>query len=67
MTDAGAFETNERTTEPVPADADPAVLAPPERKRRRDLAVVRQPDETDTDYEARCSFVALLLDAVEKA
>jgi len=66
MSDVGARETNERTTEPARGDAEPAVIAPPERKGRRDLTVVRQPDETDADYEARSSFVALLVDAVEK-
>jgi hypothetical protein len=67
MTDAGARETKERTTEPVLGDAESPTIAPPERKGRRDLAVIRQPDETDADYEARCSFVSRLLDAVEKA
>jgi hypothetical protein len=67
MSDLGARETNERTTEPAQGDAAPAVIAPPERKGRRDLTVIRQPDETDADYEARCSFVTLLHHAVEKA
>jgi hypothetical protein len=45
----------------------PTVIVAPELRGRRDLAVIREPDDTDTDYQARCDMVALLLDHAEKA
>jgi hypothetical protein len=66
MSDLDARETSERTSKPAQGDAEPAAIVPPERKGRQDLIVVRQLGETDADFEARCSFMALLLDAVEK-
>ena len=66
MSDLDARETSERTSKPAQGATEPAAIVPPERTGRRDLIVVRQPGETDADYETRCSFVALLLDAVEQ-
>jgi hypothetical protein len=42
------------------------VIVAPELKGRRDFAVIREPDDTDADYEARCKLVALLFDVAEK-
>jgi hypothetical protein len=65
MSDVRACKTNEQTAEPAQGKAEPALIAVPERKGRCDLTVDRQPGETDADYNARCVFVTLLLDAVE--
>jgi hypothetical protein len=51
----------------APADAPPTVIVAPELRGRRDGVVIREPDDTDADYEARCDLVALLLDYAEKA
>jgi hypothetical protein len=43
------------------------VIVAPELRGRRDFVVVREPDETDEDYQSRCELLALLLDHAEKA
>lgn len=48
-------------------EARPAVIGAPELRGRRDLVVIREPDETGADYQARCDLVALLLGHAEKA
>jgi hypothetical protein len=49
------------------AEAPPTVIVAPELRGRRDLVVIREPDETGADYRARCDLVALLLGHAEKA
>jgi len=49
------------------AEAPPTVIVAPELRGRRDLVVIREPDETDADYQAPCDLVALLLGHAEKA
>jgi hypothetical protein len=53
--------------EPTPAVAPPTVIVAPELHGRRDGVVIREPDDTDAEYQARCELVALLLDHAEKA
>jgi len=55
----------------VPPDPDltdprPTVLVAPELAGRRDYTVIREPDDTDADYEARVDLFALMLDHAEK-
>jgi len=59
-------ETNERTSDPTQGEGRSTVIVAPELKGRRDFAVIREPDDTDADYEARCKLVALLLDVAQK-
>jgi hypothetical protein len=51
----------------APADAPPTVIVAPELRGSRDGVVVREPDDTDADYEARRDLLTLLLDYAEKA
>jgi hypothetical protein len=44
----------------------PTVIVAPELRGRRDFAVIREPDETDEDYQSRCELVAVLLDHSKK-
>ncbi len=46
--------------------ARPTVIVAPELRGRRDFVVVREPDETDAEYQSRCDLFAVLLDHVEK-
>jgi hypothetical protein len=51
----------------LPADAPPTVIVAPELRGRRDGVVIREPEDTNADYQARCDLVTLLLDHAEKA
>jgi|HubBroStandDraft_1064217.scaffolds.fasta_scaffold215748_2 hypothetical protein len=66
MSEVRRRETNDRTSDPAEGEARPTVIVAPELKGRRDFAVIREPDDSDADYEARCKLVALLLDVAEK-
>jgi hypothetical protein len=48
------------------AEFRPTVIVAPELLDRRDFVVVREPGETDEDYQSRCELVALLVDYAEK-
>jgi len=48
------------------SDIRPTVIVAPELRGQRDFVVVRDPDDTDADYETRCNLFKLLLDHVEK-
>jgi hypothetical protein len=43
------------------------VIVAPEVRSRRDFTVIREPDDTDEDYQSRCELVTLLLDHADKA
>ena len=45
-----------------PNDTRPVLIVAPELRGQRDIVVVRQPDDTDQDYEQRCEPMALILD-----
>ncbi len=47
-------------------DIRPTVIIAPELRGRRDFVVVRDPDDTDAEYESRCNLLKLLLDYAEK-
>jgi hypothetical protein len=47
-------------------DVRPTVIVAPELRGRHDFVVVRDPDDTDADYESRCNLFKLLLDHVER-
>ncbi len=66
MDQVRAGDIDELMSAPGESEARPTPNVAPERKGRRDLTVVRQSDETDADYVARCELVALLIDAVEQ-
>ena len=57
---------DEPQSDPGLAELRPTVIVAPELRGRRDFAVIREPDETDEDYQSRCELVALLLDYAEK-
>jgi len=59
-------EIDEQTASPAQRETLPAPMVAPHPKGRRGLTVVREPDETDAAYAARCEFVVMLIDAVEK-
>jgi len=52
--------------DPSSAEFRPTVIVAPELRGRQDFVVIREPDETDEDYQSRCELVALLLDYAEK-
>jgi hypothetical protein len=54
-------------SDPCLPEVQPTVIVAPELVGRRDFAVVREPDDTDADYQARCDLLALLLDHAHKA
>ena len=66
MSEVRRRQTSEQTSDPVSGEVRPTVIVAPELRGRRDFTVVREPDDTDADYEARCKLVALLLDVAEK-
>jgi hypothetical protein len=51
---------------PGSTEIRPTVIVVAELRGRRDFAVIREPDETDEDYQSRCELLALLLDYAEK-
>lgn len=56
----------EPQSDPGSTEFRPTVIVAPELRGRRDFAVIREPGETDEDYQSRCELVALLLDYAEK-
>ena len=58
--------TDEPRPDPGRPDAEPVVIVAPELRDRRDLVVVREPGESDADYQARCELFALLREHIER-
>jgi hypothetical protein len=44
-----------------PADMNPVVIVAPELKGRDDYVVVREPEDTDETYHARCALFRAIL------
>jgi hypothetical protein len=57
---------DEPQSDPGLTEFRPTVIVAPELRGRRDFLVIREPDETDEDYQSRCELVALLLNYAEK-
>ena len=49
-----------------PPEIRPVVIVAPGAGDPRDFVVVREPDDTDADYQARADLFALLLDHIGK-
>jgi len=49
-------------SDPGVTDVRPTVIVAPELRGRQDFCVVREPDETDEEYQSRCELFTLLLD-----
>ncbi len=65
MNDTRARKTDVQTSGFSDEEVQPTMTVAPEPKGRRGVTVIREPDETDSDYEARCAFMARVIDAVE--